>query len=166
MSKLALSIITMVSVIIAIAAVYTNPEFKKNFAQWIGTKHEVPKILTDKKQIMKFAQDNIQSFALSIKEKDMTRFYNNLSPFWQERTSVEVLNKNYAPFMNNNGIDLTLLKNIEPLIIQEGTKMTDRNDLHISGYYNTTPAVVRFEQTLKYGKDDTWKLVEFFVQLK
>jgi hypothetical protein len=166
MSKLILSIITVVSVIIAIAAVYTNPEFKKNFAQWTETKHEVPKILTDKKQIIKFARDNMQSFAFSVKAKDMTHFYNNLSPFWQKRTSVEVLNKNYAPFMNNDSIDLTLLSKIKPLILKEGTKMTDRNDLHISGYYNTTPVVVRFEQTLKYGKDDTWKLVEFFIQLK
>ena len=166
MSKKTVGIIAALLLIagVAIFAVYSNPELKSKFAELTGQKKIPSKIVVTKDETIKLIKNNMQVFALSVKEKDMTKFYDNISDYWQKRTSVEELNKTFDPFIQS-GIDLTLLKNMQP-IIDRGTKVTDKKDLYIVGHYNTKPSVVRFKQTYRYQKKGGWKLVEFFVEVK
>jgi len=149
----------------AIFIVYSNPALKEKVSSLVGQKKvEKKKIVVTKEKVNKLVKENMQNFALSVNQKDMSAFYSTLSPYWQKRTSVEELNKTFDPFIKA-GVDLTPLKDLKP-IIDKGTKVTDKKDLHIVGHYDTKPSVVRFKQTYQYQKNKGWKLVEFFVEIK
>lgn len=163
MSKGILTIISILAVGVAVVSLYTNPVVKSKVEQYLAPSKSTSIIMPNKAEMMKLVQNSMHIFALSVKEKRMAKFYHDISPFWQKRTSVEKLNAVFAPFIRA-GIDLTVLQELQP-IITEGTGLTKKNDLHISGYYNTVPKKVRFEQTYK-NDDGRWKLVEFFVEIK
>jgi hypothetical protein len=163
MSKNTLTLISIVSVAIAVVALVTNPKVKNTIEGYLDQNKMVVNTVPDEKEMVKLVQKNMQIFAQSVKEKDMTRFYRSIAPFWQQKTSVKELNGVFAPFMNA-AIDLTKLQKLQP-VIDKGTKLTQKQDLYILGHYNTKP-LVRFEQTCKHQKDGSWKLVAFFLAVK
>jgi hypothetical protein len=164
MSKKSLSAITVVLLAIAAVALYTNPKFKSVIEGWMGKKTETQIVMPEQKTLVKLVQDSMHTFALSVREKEMKRFYDSISPYWKERTSVEALNKVFAPFIKA-GVDLTGLQKMQP-VIGKGTGLTAKKDLKVVGYYNSKPARVFFQQTYKYDPKGGWKLVEFFIQIK
>ena len=117
-----------------------------------------------KAAVTQLIKDDMQRFAVSINNKNMAQFYAQLSDFWQARTSVKDLNEVFAPYINS-GIDLTVLKNMTP-VIDKGPKVTNNADLHVTGHYNTTPSVLQFKQTYYLQGTGEWKLAEFFVEVK
>jgi hypothetical protein len=94
----------------------------------------------------------------------MKSFYDNISPFWQIRTSTKDLDKTFIAFLKTD-IDLTVLQNVTPLIDRTPIISPDGN-LYLRGHYNTKPSVLYFKQTYRKEQDGTWKLVEFFIELK
>jgi len=142
--------------------IYINPTIKKRIIQLIKVQQtiEVP----PKEVLTTLVKDNIQYFAISLKEKSMETFYKNISPFWQTKTSVKKLNKVFSPFMKA-GIDLTVLKNTTPLI-DNTPKISSKGNLYLVGHYNTKPSVLLFKQTYHAEENGSWKLVEFFIELK
>jgi len=174
MSKKIVGIIVFLFILIMGSyIVYTNPETRNKVSdltnQLTGKKNitqekKAQKIEISKDDIIKLIKENMQTFAVSVNQKDMSNFYNNTAAYWQKRTSAAELNKVFNPFIKA-GVDLTALKNMQPIIDKE-TKVTNKKDLYIVGHYNTKPSVVRFKQTYQYQKNSAWKLVEFFVEIK
>lgn len=117
-----------------------------------------------KGEVKKLIKDDMQRFAVSINNKDMGVFYENLSDFWKSNTNVPTLNQAFAAYINS-GIDLTVLQNMTP-VIDKGPKITNNEDLYVAGHYNTTPSVVHFKKTYYLQSTGEWKLAEFFVEVR
>ena len=142
--------------------IYTNPQLKERAMVLLQTQ-KATKVPT-KEALIALVKENMQYFAVSLKEKSMKRFYNHISPFWQNKTEVKKLNRVFAPFIKS-GIDLTPLQKISPII--DKTFILDKTgDLAVAGHYNTTPSVLYFKHTYRADEKGQWKLVEFFVELK
>ena len=153
--------------------VYTNPNLKKavlNVAtpdavsEKVKTKAEAKEIVKDEAALTALAQKSMQDFSEALKKKDMTTFYNTLSAFWKERTSVETLNKDFA-FYIQSSMDLTVLKGAKPVLLK-GTGINKRDDLQIVGQYVVKDAIIHFGQGYRFEGTEGWKLVEFSLNIQ
>ena len=169
-----IAVVVLIPIIISLIVVYFNlnsgvsspqlshkPAEKENS---VREKKPVIKPVITESEVIKLAQHNMQTFAVSIKQKDMSAFYNNISPYWQERTTIEKLNETFNPFMKA-GIDLTPLVNLQP-ILDKGTEILKNNDLQIIGHYNAKNAIVIFKQSYRFQNPGGWKAVGFFTEVK
>ena len=114
-------------------------------------------------QLNQLVNATMLDFALAIKARDFTGFYNNIAKFWQTQTTKEELYTTFKTFSDQN-IDLTVLQGMEPTFTQD--PYLDKNEwLILQGYYPTQPSVVYF--TLKYlYEDPRWKLIGIDVNVK
>ena len=156
---------TLVFLVMLIASIYTvyNPEIRNSVSELANKFTDKQQTEVSKEEIIKLAKDNMQTFALAVKKKDMSGFYNTLSKYWQKRTSAKKLNKDFEVFIKRE-IDLTTLNSMQP-VINKGTKVDEKGDLHIVGHYNTKPLTLHFNQIYQ-PQLDGWKLVAFSVDIK
>ncbi len=105
--------------IVAIVVIYFNSDMRKRMQNAtnnvISKTNEQEKSLPlppTKDEVSKLIKENMQHFAISVNQKDMSVFYKNISTFWQNKTTIKDLNKAFEPFINS-GINLTVLKNYE-----------------------------------------------------
>ena len=170
MLKKIVGIIILLALTAGAYVLYSNPKVKDAVLELVDkksstqTKTEAKNIVKDKEALITLAETNMQSFALALKKKDMTAFYNDLSDYWQQRTSVEKLNKVFEPLMKS-GFDLTVLKNMHPSI-GRGIKITKEDHLAIPGNYCVKDALILFEQTYLFEGTKGWKLVGFTLDIK
>lgn len=149
---------------------YSNPKVKDSVLALVDSKSstqteaEAKNIVKDKKALITLVETNMQTFALSLKKKEMTAFYNSFSDYWKQRTSVEKLNKVFEPLMKS-GFDLTVLKNMQPSI-GRGSKITKEGYLTIPGNYSVKDALILFEQTYIFESTKGWKLMGFTIDIK
>ena len=124
-----------------------------------STGNQVP----SQSELVNLVQETTMVFAQSVNDKSMEKLYNYISDVWKKETSIAQLDKVFDPFYKQN-IDLTLLKDIKP-IIDNSTKIDSNGILHLSGYYPTSPVKVYFknEYIQENGK---WKLYALFIRLK
>jgi hypothetical protein len=132
---------------------------EKSAEKTASEKPEIP----SKEAITAMTQESTLLFANAVKAKDMSGFYAKISKFWQEKTSVDELNKAFKPFMDA-GIDFTVLKNLQPIFDKEPT-LSEYNELIIEGHYPTTPSVAKF-RNIYLKEDGAWKLTGFYMILK
>jgi len=145
------------------AIFYSNPDLFQKLMDKTESITSYSLKTPDTRKQVQLIKNHLYDFAISVKEKDMSLFYNHISPFWQQKTSIEELNKVFAPFIKS-GIDLTVLKNQNPII--DHIEVTKAGILHMAGHYNTKPSVLYFKQAYRMEKNGEWKLVEFFIELK
>ena len=168
MLKKIVGIVLLLALGVGAYVLYSNPKVKNEVSQLINqnnsTQIKEKSIIEDKEDLIKLVQENMQTFALSLKKKEMTAFYNSLSDHWQQRISVEKLNKSFEPLMKA-GFDLTVLKNMQPSI-GRGTKITPEGYLTIPGNYSVKDALILFEQSYVLEGNEGWKLVGFSIDIK
>ena len=157
------------SIALVVSFLYVNPEslkqVSKDFFASITPSADTtaPQPLSEA-EITKLVQSNMHNFSYSVKQKEMSQFYKNISIFWQKKTSVKKLSITFKPFIDSN-IDLTVLDNLQP-IFNHAPILTKNADLYVAGYYDTTPSRVQFKQTYYMQGNGEWKLAEFFVGVK
>lgn len=134
-----------------------SPEVRKTVSETLSAS------TLSNEDVQKLIKDDIQRFAVSINNKSMDQFYAQISDLWQTRTSVQALNKVFAPFINS-GIDLTILNNAK-IVIDKGPTILKNSDLHAEGHYEGTPLAVNFKVTYHLQKTGEWKLSEFFIDI-
>ncbi len=127
-----------------------------------GEKKEKAQV-PSKEDIVTMTQESTLLFANAINAKSMAGFYDNISKFWQGKTSVNELNKAFQPFMDA-GIDFTVLKDLQPVFDKE-PELSEYNELIIEGHYPTTPSVARF-RNIYLNENGKWKLTGFHMILK
>ncbi len=112
-------------------------------------------MMPSEEQYKQLVDDTMLDFALAVKAKDFTGFYENISKIWQEQTTPEKLANIFRSFIEQE-IDLTVLEDFEP-VFDEEPFMNEDGLLVLRGYYPTRPSVVVFE--VSYISEETgWKL--------
>ena len=117
----------------------------------------------DKDKLIALTQENTQIFAQAVNIKDMSKFYDHISSFWQKETTPQALDKAFDAFYRA-GIDFTVLKNITPVLDKEPKLLKDRRVV-IEGHYPTSPSVVYFNYSY-INENNNWKLVGFNINVK
>ena len=108
------------------------------------------------------ALDSINYFKESIKNKDFTPFYNNISKLWREQTSKENLEKSFITILQSANLVLDILQR-EPKLKEK--KIDDKSLLHITLEYPATAKSVGAEVKLDYLKEGgEWKLYGFEIE--
>lgn len=115
--------------------------------------------IQEKAKIMNLVRQSIADFVLSKKAKSMEHFYETISDDWKKETTVEGLNKAFAPVIADT-TDWGFLNTVEPTI----TKYVVSKDgvLTVIGVYPSKPKRLIFEQNyVKDIENGEWKLVGF-----
>lgn len=124
-----------------------------------------PVVLTapGKETLIPLIHESTMVFAHSVNEKSMSKLYNHISNFWQVRTTVESLDKSFDPFYKA-GIDLTVLKDITPVLDKE-PEITKDGEMIIKGHYPTSPSMVYFEN-IYLKENGAWKMSGININIK
>ena len=90
MLKKIVGIIILLALAAGAYVLYSNPKVKDAVLELVDkksstqTKTEAKNIVKDKEALITLAETNMQSFALSLKKKDMTAFYIGFISFFME----------------------------------------------------------------------------------
>ena len=125
-------------------------------------KQDVPKVPNDA-DVIKLEKSTTHIFASAIKEKNMKSMYENISKIWRQQTSVEELNKTFAPFIDAN-LDLTILDIVNP-IIDFKPGIDSNGVMLIKGHYALDDAFVYFDYEY-IMENGVWKLIGLNVNIK
>jgi hypothetical protein len=106
---------------------------------------------------------SIQELAGAINADDFTAFHASSARLWQAQTTPAALREAFAAFVEQ-GIDLTVLADLEPVFSQE-PRIEDDGALYLVGYYPSQPSVTHFELTYVYEHPE-WKLLGAGVEIK
>jgi hypothetical protein len=105
----------------------------------------------------------IKIFALGVKAKDFSLFYDTIAKVWQRQTTVSALEKAFKSYTEQN-IDLTVLNDLDP-VLEGNPTVNEKGILTVQGYYPTKPK--RFYFTLGYYQEDgMWKLINIDTKIR
>ena len=128
-----------------------------------GLQEEASQEMPSKAEQRKLVRSAMQIFAVSANEKSMKKFHDAISTMWRKQYSVAKLDEAYGPIMKI-GVDLTILRNINPVFDQK-TALDEDGVLLLKGHYPTKPNRVYFEQKYIYQGLD-WKLLGFNINIR
>ncbi len=121
------------------------------------------KAIPPEDQLKQLVNKTMIDFAVAIKAKDFTAFYNNIAKHWQAQTTKEELYNAFKSFIDQD-IYLTGLQKFD-LVFTENPQITNEGLLILQGHYPTQPSVTYF--TLKYlYEEPEWKLFGISVNLE
>ena len=114
-------------------------------------------------ELKTLVNETMLDFALAIKAKDFTGFYQKIAKRWQRQVTREQLLDAFQVFTDQD-LDLTGLSAFEPIFSKD--PMINRDGLLIlEGYYPSQPSIAYF--TMKYlAEQGDWKLFGITVNLK
>ncbi|SFV65842.1 hypothetical protein MNB_SV-10-1345 [hydrothermal vent metagenome] len=115
----------------------------------------VVKAVPSSSEYLPFARKTVAQVADTLATKDSSKLYSNISERWREQISPEKFHSIFSG-MIKSGVDLTALKNMNP--IEEKPASIDKDGLlNIYIYYPTKPVAVVFDLNYinEYGH---WKL--------
>ncbi len=119
--------------------------------------------LPDTRELTRLIKSAVQQFAVSVNQKSMAAFHQNVAIAWQNQISVADLDIAYDAFYDA-GVDLTVLKNFEPKFDQPST-LDQYGAFLVAGIYPTQPRQLQFKQSYIY-EGLSWKLVGFSADIK
>ena len=105
---------------------------------------------------------SMHDFAQSVKAKDFTPLYRNISKTWQQQITGEKLGEIFKTFSQND-IDLTNLREMEPVFSKK--PFVDDNILTIEGAFPEPSRSTTFVFKYLY-EHPQWKLIGINVQMK
>ncbi len=116
-----------------------------------------------KHELVNLVQKTTMVFAQSVNDKSMQKLYDYSSDFFRRQMSVEQLDQQFGAFYKA-GIDLTILKDITP-ILDGSPKVLEDGQVTIKGHYPTSPSVVSFNNSY-YLENGKWKLSGIGIYIK
>lgn len=116
-----------------------------------STREAIP---TDR-QLKTLVEATIIDFAIGVKARDFTGFYQNISRLWQAQTTPQELTTSFSSFTGQN-IDLTLVQGMDPIFVAEPF-LNENGWLVLQGYYPTQPSITYFTLTYLYEESE-WRL--------
>lgn len=117
---------------------------------------------SEKEQIL-LVSDAMHIFAVSVKEKSMSKMYNHVSNLWQKQFSVEKFDETFNSFYQF-GDALMLLDQHSPQF-SEKAAINEDGVLILKGLYPTKPNQLYFEHKYIY-EGLGWKLMGLNVNIK
>lgn len=114
-------------------------------------------------RLIEMTNTAIYDLALAINARDFTAFHEKISKLWQSQITTDELFNAFKGFSDNN-IDLTVLKDIEPVFSQPPS-IDDNDILVLDGYYPSEPPIAYFNLKYIYEYPD-WKLFGIHVNMK
>ncbi len=135
----------------------SSVESKKPMAE--SSANQVP----SQNELINLVQETTMNFAQGVKQKNMQQLYDYMSDYTKSRVTVAKITKGFDFFIKKN-MDLTILKDIKPVIEKE-PKINENGVLSIAGYYPTSPIKVYY--SYDYLKENgKWKLLNISVETK
>jgi hypothetical protein len=119
--------------------------------------------LPSEQEQIKLVNDAMHIFAVSVKEKSMSRMYNHVSVLWQKQFSVEKFDEVFNSFFQI-GDALMVLDQHSPQFSEKAT-INEDGVLILKGLFPTKPNQVYFEQKYIY-EGLGWKLMGLNVNIK
>lgn len=117
---------------------------------------------SEKEQIM-LASETMHIFAVSIKEKNMSKMFDHVSNLWQKQITVEKFDELFGAFYKLG--DTLMVVDEMALQFTEKTNVNEDGVMVLKGLYPTAPNQVHFEQRYIY-EGLGWKLVSFYIEVK
>ena len=134
----------------------------KKPASGIQEETEVAAMPSEKEQI-KLVSEATHVFAVSVKEKNMSKMFNHVSNLWQKQFSVTKFDEAFGSFYQF-GDALMVFDQHSPQFSEKAT-IDEDGVLLLKGLYPTKPNQLYFEQKYIY-EGLGWKLIGFNVNIK
>ncbi len=120
--------------------------------------------IPSRQKLIALIQETMMIFAKSVNEKSMKRVYDYSAKLFQNYYTLDKLNKAFQSFYKAN-VDLTVLKDITPIIDQGPIIKAGGRYITVKGHYPTSPSVVYFKNSY-YLENGKWKLISIGVNIK
>ncbi len=120
--------------------------------------------IPSRQKLIALIQETMMIFAKSVNEKSMKRVYDYSAKLFQKYYTLDKLNKAFQSFYKAN-VDLTVLKDITPIIDQGPIIKAGGRYITVKGHYPTSPSVVYFKNSY-YLENGKWKLISIGVNIK
>jgi hypothetical protein len=133
-----------------------------NLAGAGASRHDGAPDLPSDDKLKQLVTASMHDFAQSVKAKDFTPFYQNISKMWQQQITKEKLGEIFGAFSQNN-IDLTNLRDMEPVFNMK--PFIDENMLTIEGAFPEPSRTTTFAFKYIY-EHPQWKLIGINVHTK
>ncbi len=134
----------------------------KKPASGIQEETEVATMPSEKEQI-KLVSESIHVFAVSVKEKSMSKMFNHVSNLWQKQFSITKFDETFGSFYQF-GDALMVFDQYSPQFTDKAS-INEDGILLLKGLYPTKPNQLHFEQKYIY-EGLSWKLASFNVNIK
>ncbi len=123
---------------------------------------ETAQIPSEKDQV-KLVNESMHLFAVSVKEKNMSKMFDHVSNLWQKQISVIEFDEIFGSFYQF-GDALMILDQHSPQFSEKGS-INEEGVLLLKGLYPTKPSQLYFEQKYIY-EGLGWKLIGLNVNIK
>jgi hypothetical protein len=134
----------------------------KKPASGIQEETETATMPSEKEQI-KLVSETFHIFAVSVKEKSMSKMFNHVSNLWQKQFSIAKFDETFGSYYQF-GDDLMVLDHHSPQFSDKAS-INEDGVLLLKGLYPTKPKQVHFEQEYIY-EGLSWKLTRFNIDIK
>lgn len=119
--------------------------------------------MPSEKEQIKLVSDSMHIFAISVKEKSMSKMFNHVSNLWQKQFSIAKFDEAFGSFFQFDDT-LMVLDQYSPQFTDKAT-IDENGVLLLKGLYPTKPKQLHFEQEYIY-EGLGWKLMGFNVNIK
>ena len=115
-------------------------------------------------ELKKLVTGAVLSFNEGVQAKDFTKFHAGASSYFKQQVPADKMRQAFNEFIEKK-VDLSRVKNVEPVFDREPALVQDGRVLELVGHYETPPVNPHF--ALKFFHEDgQWKLLGINVDLR
>lgn len=138
-------------------------QFQKENGDWLILHINVNLTTLRDEPLEALVKNQMQLLADAINKGDFTEIYEKSSGNFRETNTVESFKSAFAVFIEK-GIDLSIVKDREMVLSDDGQKLADNGLLEVKGSFPGTPFTVQFQMGF-YFEEARWKMVSIDINI-